>query len=486
MLDKNRGRTDRSWVAVTSAWLLVGVGAVGFSGMGRAVAQQAKGTRPAPRAGTRPAAPEGEIKVKQVRMLVSPNEPIAIVNGEPITRQQLADACVARRGEEILETLIARKLIDQEMKQRKIGITPAEVDAEIERVARTVAHVSREQWLAALADKKKISPSQYAHDIIYPSLALRKLTADQIRVTDEEIAEALESYYGEKLKCRIMMFDNLRTAKQTWEDLKKTPGAWDKLVAERSIDQATRSVGGMLTEPISRHAEPRSVSDAAFAELVDIDPNIATDDPVERKKYTPKDGDLTGVIQVAEGSFVIMRREGLEPKKKYDGKDKLLAEQFRQTLHDAKLEGQIGAFYGELLRRSQIENRLTGDTKVANEETDPDSRIDGEVQLMSNPGDSLPKSRAVATPNSGRARTATAPPPGREPRRRQEDRQAPQALGQLTSFPIATSAKKSTGAGRGFDASTGPGCSIDHPDGCSSARCVIPGRVVRLGPSSRW
>jgi foldase protein PrsA len=411
MLDKNRGQSDKSWLAVTGAWLVVGVGAVGVTSLGTAFAQS-KGT-PAP---ARKTAEVPDVKVRQVHMLVSPNEPIAKVNGHPITRQQLADACVARRGEEILETLIARELIDQDMKKRKIAITPAEVDAEIERVARTLAHVSKEQWLATLADKKKISPSQYAHDIIYPSLALRKLTADQVKVTDEEIAEALESYYGEKLKCRIMMFDNLGTAKQTWEDLKKTPTAWDKLVAERSIDQATRSVGGMLTEPIARHAEPRNVSDAAFRELVDLDPNINTDDPAERKKYMPEDGDITGVIQVTEGSWVIMRRESLEPKKVVPKNDKMLAEQFRQTLHDAKLESQIGMYYGELLRGADIENRLTGDIKMANEERHPDSRLDGNVKLMSNAEAGMPppqknlQGRAAAP---GRARTT--PPPGVDP-----------------------------------------------------------------------
>ena len=37
---------------------------------------------------------------------VNPTDPIATVNGEVISRQQLADECVARKGEEILETLI--------------------------------------------------------------------------------------------------------------------------------------------------------------------------------------------------------------------------------------------------------------------------------------------------------------------------------------------------------------------------------------------
>jgi foldase protein PrsA len=409
MLDKNRERSDGSRRAPKGAWLAAGVAAVGLTSAGTALAQKAKKPAAAP---ARQAAELPAVQVRQVRTLVSPNEPIAIVNGHHITRQQLADACVARRGEEILETLIARELIDQEMKRRKIEITPAEVDAEIERVARTLAHVSKEQWLATLADKKKISPSQYAHDIIYPSLSLRKLTADQIKVTDAEIAEALESYYGEKLKCRIIMFDNLGTAKQTWEDLKKTPGAWDKLVAERSIDQATRSVGGMLTEPIARHAEPRNVSDSAFRELVDIDPNITTKDPVERKKYMPKDGDITGVIQVTSNSWVIMRREGLEAKTEVPKNDKLLAEKFRQTLHDAKIEQQIGVYYAELLRRAAIENRLTGDIKMANEELHPDFRVDGDVKLMSNAETGMPPAEQNAQAPAGRAKVATPPPPG--------------------------------------------------------------------------
>ena len=405
MIANDRGRRSKFRGKLAGACALIGAGTLAFPA--GALAQKA-GRDTAPQAAK--SAPAGDQPViRQVRTLVSPNEPIALVNGKPITRQQLADACISRRGEEILETLIARELIEQEMAKCKVKVTPAEVDAEIERVAQTVAHVSKEQWLAALADKKKISPSQYAHDIIYPSLALKKLTADSVRVTDDEINEALESYYGEKLRCRIIMFNNMNIAKQTWEDLKRTPGAWDKLVAERSIDQATRSVGGVLTEPIARHAEPRNVSDAAFRELVDIDPAIKNDDPAELKKYQPKNGDITGVIQVTEGSWVIMRREGVEPARKFDGKDKLLAEQFRRTLFDAKVEAEVQTFYGELLRRAAVENHLTGDTKLANEEQSPDHRVDGDVQRMSNPEAGMPAAQKPAGSPAGRAKVGAAP-----------------------------------------------------------------------------
>ena len=371
-------------------------------------------------AGAKPAAGDEAIVIKEVRTLVNPNDPIALINGKAITRQRLADECVARRGKEVLETLIAREIIDQAIAQKKLTITPAEIDAEIERVARTVAHVTKEQWLATLDKEKSISPSQYARDIIYPSLALRKLTAPLVKVTDEEINEALESYYGEKLRCRIIMFNSINVAKQTWEDLKRNPGAWDKLVAERSIDQATRSVGGLLTEPIARHAYPRNVSDAAFRELVDIDPKIRADDPAEREKYRPKDGDFTGIIQVTEGSWVILKRESIEPAKTFDKADKALVAQFRETIFEAKLQEQVGLVYGDMLRSAAVENRLTGELKMANEEQHPDHRVDGDVRRMSNPDSAMESLKGgAATGNrtaepTGRAKLA--PPPGVDPK----------------------------------------------------------------------
>ena len=49
------------------------------------------------------------------------------------------------KGEEILETLIARKLIDQAIRAGKVEVTPMEVEDEIERVAQSIAgRVSRE------------------------------------------------------------------------------------------------------------------------------------------------------------------------------------------------------------------------------------------------------------------------------------------------------------------------------------------------------
>src|SRR5260370_22905030 len=74
---------------------------------------------------------------------VNPTDPIAIINNEVITRMQLADECVARKGEEILETLIARKLIEQALRAQKLEVTANEINQEIDNVAMRMAGIGR-------------------------------------------------------------------------------------------------------------------------------------------------------------------------------------------------------------------------------------------------------------------------------------------------------------------------------------------------------
>ena len=77
-------------------------------------------------------------------------------------------------------------------------------------MANRVAHVGREAWLRTLDKERGISPVQYARDIIYPALALRKLSAERVQVTPQDIKNAFEAQYGDKLRCRIIMVDKLQ------------------------------------------------------------------------------------------------------------------------------------------------------------------------------------------------------------------------------------------------------------------------------------
>jgi hypothetical protein len=390
--------------------LLVAFAAVGAVGSPALVSAQTtkpqRGSAPQQPAPAPPAEPRTRLgqaetsRFVETVVPVNPTDPIAIVNGETITRQQLADECVVRKGQEILDTLIARRVIEHALKVRKLDITAKEIDDEIDDVAMRMAGIGREAWLRTLDKERGISPAQYARDIIYPTLALRKLSNGRVQVTDKDIKDALEANFGARLHVRIIMTDQQRKAIEIWEQLKKNPGSFEKLAKERSTDQATRAFGGLLGEPIPRHGYPREVSDEAYAQLVDGDPKDT--DPANK----PKDGDFTGPIQVNGMAWVIIKRESLEPSRPYNPNDPALRASFHSQMYSVKLEAAVKDVFNELMLAASVDNRLTGAIKLANEQNDPDSQINAnEVKLMSG--------TVKATP--GRANTsgaATARRPG--------------------------------------------------------------------------
>jgi foldase protein PrsA len=332
---------------------------------------------------------------------VNPSDPIATVNGEVISRQQLADECVARSGKQILETMIARTLIDQAIRARRLEVPPKELDEEIDRVA---GGIGREAWLRTLDKERGISPAQYVRDIIYPSVALRKLAAPRTQVTPKDMQDALEAQFGEKLHCRVIMVDSLQKAKDVWGEVKKNPGGFERIAKERSIDESSKALGGLLATPISRHAYPLNVSDAAFRQLVDGDPDDK--DPAHK----PKDGDYTGPIEVSGTSaWIILRRESLDPAQPFNRNDPKLTAQMQGLIFEAKLKEKMEEVYAELMKAAAVDNKLTGQIKLAKEEEHPDYRVDGQVQRMSKPDQELPAAPqlpgAAAAPKAAQAGT---------------------------------------------------------------------------------
>ena len=97
----------------------------------------------------------------------------------------LADATIRRFGADILENMINRYLILQECNNRGVEVTKQEVSEEIRRLAGKFG-LTLESYLKLLQDERDISPGQYSREIIWPMLALRRLVADQVQVTEQE------------------------------------------------------------------------------------------------------------------------------------------------------------------------------------------------------------------------------------------------------------------------------------------------------------
>ncbi len=410
MIAMNRGRKV--------AFCLVAAAAIGGPGAREARAQggffnrgasaPAKAAQPAPA----PAPAPAEVPaLKEVRVPTNATDPIAIVNNEVITRQQLADECVARKGQEILDTLIARRLIEQAMRAQKMEVTPKEIDDEIDSVAMRTAGVTRDVWLRNLDKERGISPAQYARDIIYPALALRKLAVPRVQVTEQDIKDAFEANFGPRLRCRMILCKDIRSANEIWEELRKNPAGFEKLAKDRSMDTSTRATGGVLPEPIARHAVPRDVTDGVFAQLVDGDPKDSN------PAHKPKDGDFTGPIQLNEAGWMIIRREEVVPGKSGKLEDPNVKNMLQAQMFDVKLNAAMSTLFEDLMKNSSIDNKLTGQVKMAREEEHPDYRsgLDAKVQRMSAAGETQanpPAGRNITGPTSPTSIGANRAPAG--------------------------------------------------------------------------
>ena len=217
-------------------------------------------------------------------------------------------------------------------------------------------------------------------------------------MTEKDQNESFESMYGDKLRCRLIMVDKQTAAMQIWEELRKNPGGFEKVAQERSMDQGSRSLGGLLAEPITRHAYPKHVSEAAFRQLVDGDPGDK--DPTHK----PQDGAISGPIQVAEATWVVLKGEGVIPAQKIDRNNEMVRKSTYELIYEVKLKEAMNDYFVDLMKRASIDNKLTGHVKLANEELHPDSQSDRDVQL-----DEQPRGRSQAD-RPGRPASRPRPP----------------------------------------------------------------------------
>jgi len=214
---------------------------------------------------------------------------VAVVNGEEITRDELARECLKHYGKSVLERLVNKYLIMEECKRQNITVTQEEVNAEIERMA-TRFKLPVEEWLKMLKQERGISPTQYAADIIWPTLALRKLAGEQLEITPEELAEQFEAQYGAAVKARMIVCNDAASAEKIRAAALAKPESFGDLARKHSKDVPSASLSGLI-QPIRRHVGMKEIEDAAFA---------------------LKEGEISPVVKVAD-QYVLLRCEGHLP-----------------------------------------------------------------------------------------------------------------------------------------------------------------------------
>ncbi|MGD9644988.1 MAG: peptidylprolyl isomerase [Pirellulales bacterium] len=214
---------------------------------------------------------------------------VAVINKETVTRDELGKQCLWRYGKDVLESMVNRRIIEAECQRQQIAITQKDVDAEIDRMAQRFGF-STANWLKMLEDERHIKPTQYAKDIIWPTLALQRIAASRLQVTEQDLQEAWESQYGETIQARLISCGERRKADKVRELAMQNPAEFGNLAMEHSEDRGSASIKGLI-QPIRKHLG---------------DPEL------ERVAFALQEGQISEVIQV-QNQYVILMCEGRYP-----------------------------------------------------------------------------------------------------------------------------------------------------------------------------
>ncbi len=208
----------------------------------------------------------------------NPNGPmiLATVNGQTISRDELAKLCLQRSGQDVLDSVINKYLIIQACKAQQIAISQKDVDDEIARIA-TKFNLTTAMYLKLIEDQRDILPEQYAADVVWPMLALRGLARDKAIVSQQDIDKAYQAEFGTKIQVRMLAVSDEKKALDLWQQAKAKPDSFKTLAKQHSEDPASASVEGLLP-PIRR---------------------LGVDDPIEKVAFSLQPNQISDVFSVA-------------------------------------------------------------------------------------------------------------------------------------------------------------------------------------------
>jgi parvulin-like peptidyl-prolyl isomerase len=301
----------------------------------------ARPATPAPTAQNRPAgsvpAAAAQAAAAQAQATRANALPVmAVVNGEQIPRAELGRECVRRYGEDVLESMINRQLIAEVCAQQGIQVTDADVTAEIERIANRFG-LSRDRWITLLRDERGFTEEQYRREVVWPMLALRRVAASKVEVTQEEIARAYESEFGEKIRARLIAVDSREKADKARAKAVANPAAFGDVSKEYSVDAGVAAAYGVIP-PIRKHAGDAGLEQAAF-------------------RLQP--GQISEVIQVANMYYILKCEERL-PQQQFLAGPQLAEQKARlaEKLKENKLRVAGAEFFEKVQKQAQVVNVL--------------------------------------------------------------------------------------------------------------------------------
>lgn len=285
-----------------------------------------------------------------------------IYDNIPITRQELGEYLIARFGQERIDFLINRRLVEMACQGKNINVTDAEVEAQFrEELKGFGANMTAKDFTNQVLKRFNKSLYEWKEDVIRPKLMLAQLCKPMVEVTQQDLLNAYEAKYGPKVQCRMIAFAKQdRHTAETWAKISQSEEAFAEQARTQYIP--TLSAKGGVIAPIHKHFGDAKVEAAAFA---------------------LKPGQVTQLMEMPDKNYIVLKCDKLIPADTNKSFDSVRLD-LDKEMRDIKLAQKIPEYFAKL--REQAHPRVLITNQVPQENLERNALRD----LKERPGSLTP------------------------------------------------------------------------------------------------
>lgn len=258
-----------------------------------------------------------------------PSHVIAEVNGRTITRGDFYARVLRRFGtSRVLSGVLKEELFFQEAKQRGIGVSPEEVEAQVDRVVRSMEEEAGGQDALAEAYRREgIDIADLRRDLereIYPQLVIGKVTRSMRRIDDAMLRDYYqETYKHTRYVTRHIAFGFLPPPGGAEGDVNRLKlEAYNK--ASRAADRVRK---GNSFETLARAESEDSVTAQGGGNLGAIHEDSPMEPALKNAIFALRPGEVSEPVENPSGGYHIFQVTEIIPGESFaDAREKIRTE----------------------------------------------------------------------------------------------------------------------------------------------------------------